>query len=371
MEKEIENALEIAKRDLRQCYTESGILAGRGHFQQYWARDSFFATLGANSLGDFGQAKKNFRLFLGLQDSGGQLPGLVSKKLNPRYKPMIVSRPVDGNALFIGAIADYARKSRDKEFIEANFKKISLAMDWLCRKDRDSDGLIEEGFLANWADTILKHGEVLYSNCCYYHALKEFAFLAGWLGVKLIAKEYEKRAEATRLALNLKFWENEYYADWIGLTKHNYFASDGNVLAVAWGVAAKNRAERIEEFIETRALNAVPMKTNAPAYPFWKVVPLLLPVKAYYYHNGFSWPWIGCMNVIALNSLGQKEKAKAELKKLAEQINENCVTHEVFDRKNKPVDSFWLKSEKPFAWTAGLFIRAVDEVFGLKKAEKK
>jgi len=371
MDKDLEQALEIAKRDLRQCYTGEGILAGRGHFQQYWARDCFFAVLGANALGDFEQAGKSFRLFLDLQDSSGQLPGLITKKLKPKYRPMVVSRPVDGNALFIGAVADYLGKSGDKALVEQNFKKIALAMEWLCGKDRDKDGLIEEGYLANWADTILKHGEVLYSNCCYYRALKDFAFLASELGVEMIAKEYEKRAETTRLALNLKFWENEYYLDWIGITAHNYFASAGNVLASAWGVATKNRAERIQEFIEGKGLDAVPMKTNAPAYPFWKVVPVLLPLKAYYYHNGFSWPWIGCMNAIALNRLGQGEKALALLKKIAWQINEYCACNEVFGKNNEPVDTFWLKSEKPFAWTAGLFIRALDDVIGLKKAAKK
>ncbi|MCX6802246.1 MAG: GH116 family glycosyl hydrolase [Candidatus Diapherotrites archaeon] len=372
MEKAIADALEIAKRDLRECYTESGILAGRGHFQQYWARDSFFASMGACAIGDFEQARKNFQLFFDLQDPKGLIPAVVSLKLKPKYKPFkVFSPPVDSNALFIIALADYARQSKDKVFIESNFKKISLAMEWLCKRDRDKDNLIEEDFFANWADTVLKHGEVLYSNCCYYHALKEFAFLADWLGVKMIGAEYEKRAETTKLALNIKFWENYYYTDWIGLTAHNYFASDGNVLAVAWDIATRERAERIEELIEKQHLDSVPMKTNFPSYPFWKVFPLLLPTRAYYYHNGFSWPWIGCMNAIALNKMGLKEKALLELDRLAWQINNYCVTNEVFDRHKKPVKSFWLNSERPFAWTAGLFLKAADEIIGLEEHRKK
>ncbi|MEM0360109.1 MAG: amylo-alpha-1,6-glucosidase [Candidatus Diapherotrites archaeon] len=373
LEKAIADAIEIAKRDLRECYTESGILAGRGHFQQYWARDSFFASLGANAIGDFKQSKNNLQLFLDLQDKKGLLPAIISLKLKPKYKPFaFFPPPVDSNALFVIALADYARKSDDKVFIESNFKKVSLSMEWLCKMDRDKDGLIEEGFFSNWADTILKHGKVLYSNCCYYYALKEFAFLADWLGVKMISTEYEKRAETTRLALNIKFWENYYYTDWIGLTKHNYFSSDGNVLAVAWGIATSDRALKIEEFIEKHGLNQVPMKTNYPPYPFWKVVPslLILPTKAYYYHNGFSWPWIGCMNAIALNKIGLKEQALMELDRLAWQINNYCVTNEIFDKHKRPIDSFLLKSESPFAWTAGLFLKAVDEIIGLEKEKK-
>jgi len=365
----IEEALEIAKRDLRECYTESGILAGMGHFQQYWARDAFFACLGANSLGDFDVVKKTLRLFLDLQTADGLIPAMVSKNLKPKFKPMIVSTPVDSNALFVIAVADYARKSKDKVFVESNFKKISLAIEWLAKKDKDKDNLIEEGYLANWQDTVLKHAEVLYSNACYYHALKEFAFLAEYLGVKMIAAEYEKRAETTKLALNLKFWENEYYYDWIGLRRHNHFDSAGNILAVAWDVATKNRSKSIMDTLEKEGLNKVPVSTTYPHYPFWKIIPFLLPVRAFYYHNGFSWPWIGCMMVSALNKMGEKEKAELELARVAHQINDYCVCHEVFDTRG-PVESTFLKSEKPFAWTAGLFIRAVDELVGLKGKKK-
>lgn len=371
MDKDLKEALEIAKRDLRECYTDTGILAGRGHFQQYWARDAFFASLGANSLEDFNQVKKTLQLFLDLQSEDGAIPAMITKSLKPKFRPLLLSKPVDSNALFIISAADYAKKSEDNVLLEKNFKKISLAMDWLCKKDRDKDSLIEEGYLANWADTVLKHGEVLYSNCCYFHALKEFSSLAEELGVEMIASEYQKRAQETKLALNLKFWENEYYYDWIGLTPHNYFASDGNILAIVWDIATKHRAKNILKFVEEKRLNTVPLKTNTPPYPLWKIVPLLVFMKAYYYHNGFSWPWLGCMHAIALNKVGKEKKAKQELKKLASQINEFSVTHEVFNQKSEPVESFFLKSEKTFAWTAGLFIRAMDEIIGLRKKDKE
>jgi len=355
LDKEVRNALEIAERDLRQCYTKSGIFAGRGHFQEYWARDSFFALLGSNSMGDFAQSKKTLQLFLDLQNENGFLPVKVSRNLKPKYGIFLIGKPVDSNALFIIAMADYARKSGE----------------WLCSKDRDGDGLIEEGFFANWQDTILKHGEVLYSNACYFHALNEFSYLAELLEVKMIASEYAKRAEATKLALNLKFWSNEFYTDWFGLTPHEYFDSAGNILSIAWGVATQHRAEKIEEILAREKLGEVPIRTPHPKYPFWKVIPLLFPLTAYYYHNGFSWPWIGCMNAIALNSIGKKEEAISQLKDVAWQLNEYCVSNEVFDRNNEPVESTMLKSEKPFAWTAGLFIRAVDEIFGIEKPKKE
>ncbi len=367
-ETKIEEAFKIATRDLRECYDENGIVAGRDHLQNYWARDGFFATLGANKLRDFEIVKKNLDLFLSFQREDGLIPMFISrKKLKPKYG--LLSNAVDSNSLLIIAFADYVRHSRDKLFLEKNYKKISLAMDWLNKKDKD--GLIEEGFFANWQGTIIKSGEVLYSNCCYYYALKEFAWLSKRAGVTMLEAEYEKRAEKTKHVLNLKFWQGDYYYDWIDFSIKNYFDSAGNLLAIFWDIASEYRANEIIRFIEENELNKIPLKTTEPEYGFWRVIPFLLPFKAYYYHNGFSWPWLGCIYALALNKIGQKEKALEELKKVAELIDQECVCHEVFDFEGKPVSSLLLKSERPFAWTAGLFVRACSEILEMEKKKSK
>jgi hypothetical protein len=63
MQPEVRNALEIALNDLRKCFSAHGILAGRKKFSFYRARDSFFASLGANSLGEFMASWKSIELF--------------------------------------------------------------------------------------------------------------------------------------------------------------------------------------------------------------------------------------------------------------------------------------------------------------------
>ena len=340
-------------------HDKHGIFAGRGHFQQYWARDSFFASLGATKLKDFDVVKKQLELFVGFQGKQGNIPNQITPGLRASYR-LIGGKVVDATALYIIAFADYIRESKDRNFAEKNFESARKAIEWLKRKDKNKDFLIEEGLFANWADSILKFGRVLYTNCCYYRALNDFARICRQVKREELALDYDKLAVNVKNAINEKFWLRDYYADWIDFRKHGNFASDGNALAVLWGVANKEQANRIERKIREFGLDALPLKTSHPGYPFWRIPIILLPFQAYHYHNGFSWLWLGCMNVIALHKIGLKDEAMVELERIAEAIVSNGTVHEIFWR-GKPVKSLLIASEKPFAWSAALFIKAVKE----------
>jgi glycogen debranching enzyme len=54
----LENAYILAKRDLLACFGTNGILAGRHHFDDYWARDSFFASFGCLAIKEHEIVKK-------------------------------------------------------------------------------------------------------------------------------------------------------------------------------------------------------------------------------------------------------------------------------------------------------------------------
>src|SRR3989442_1899207 len=63
----------IAVRDLRACYNPDGIVAGRLHFNAYWARDGFWALFGALALGDHAQARAQLETFIRYQFPSGML----------------------------------------------------------------------------------------------------------------------------------------------------------------------------------------------------------------------------------------------------------------------------------------------------------
>src|SRR5712692_10698720 len=70
----IRRAYNIAIRDLRACYNPDGIVAGRLHFNAYWARDGFWAVFGALALGDHAQARAQLDTFMKKQFPSGKLP---------------------------------------------------------------------------------------------------------------------------------------------------------------------------------------------------------------------------------------------------------------------------------------------------------
>jgi len=359
----VRNAYGIALSDLRKCYTAKGILAGRKskHYSQYWARNSFFASNGALALGDLGQVERNLQLFAANQNKKGAIPNQISQNMKPRYK-LLVGSVIDSTALFVITAMEYIRVSGDKRFAAAIFPKAMNAMRFLRSKDRNSDFLIEERVFANWADSVLRFGNVLYTNCCYYKALLEFSNLCNMLGKKKLAATYKRLAFKTKEKINGMFWHGNYYLDWIDFRKHDFFACDGNLLAIWWGIADKEQSQMILNKIKQHQLNSVPLKTNYPSYPIWRIPPTLLPLMEYHYHNGFSWIWLGCLNAMGLNKVGWHNDAKKELKSIAELINKNGTVHEVFDAKGRPIRGLFLKSESPFSWNAGMFVRAVQEV---------
>jgi len=54
-------AYDIAVKNLRQCYSDQGILAGLKHFDDYWARDSLYACWGALKLKDYEIVKRRLK----------------------------------------------------------------------------------------------------------------------------------------------------------------------------------------------------------------------------------------------------------------------------------------------------------------------
>ena len=56
----------IAKAELLACKNPYGFSAGLHHFVDLWARDSLFATFGANEAGMAGVTKKTLETFFSL-----------------------------------------------------------------------------------------------------------------------------------------------------------------------------------------------------------------------------------------------------------------------------------------------------------------
>jgi glycogen debranching enzyme len=166
-EEVVHRAYRIAVPDLRACYNPDGIVAGRLHFNAYWARDGSWASLGALALGDTEQVKAHLNLFVQHQMPSGKLPVRVEflghtfghyhtrrMHLKALYRTRTVfADPLDPTALFIIAAREYFTHSHDMDFAVHFEPAMDRAVRWLLSHDRDGDGLIESRYLAGWMDS--------------------------------------------------------------------------------------------------------------------------------------------------------------------------------------------------------------------------
>lgn len=192
----IRRAYRIAERDLRACYNPHGIVAGRLHFNAYWSRDGFWALFGALALGHFDQVRAHLDTFIMYQLATGEVPvrieyvghtfgGYHTQRMMPRaiYRAgAVFPHPLDPSALFIIAAREYFARTHDMDFTERFEPAMDRAARWLLSFDRDGDGMVENRYLADWMDSILKKDRVFYLNLLVYEGLRTCQLLKGALG---------------------------------------------------------------------------------------------------------------------------------------------------------------------------------------------
>ncbi len=370
----IRRAYRIAVRDLRACYNPDGIVAGRLHFNAYWARDGFWAMFGALALGDHEQAAAELETFMRYQHPSGRVPIRVEfvghtfgSYHTLRARPKAVGRaggwfsdPVDPAALFVIAAREYLERTSDTALCTRLVPAVYRAMHWMMRHDRDGDGTIESHFLADWMDSILKRGKLFNLNVIYCAGLVAAAALSTAGGHPDQADEYRRAADKAKERLRAEFWTGEYFTDWIRKSRRGGFSADGNVLAIFFNVATQSQARQILRYIATHDLDTItPLVTCHPIYPLWQVFPLYFAAGIPDYHRTLIWPWLGTLNAVNKHRLGERSGALTDLARLGEWFLRCNAVNEVYDRTGTPVARRFYHAEVPFAWNAGLYVYAV------------
>ncbi len=365
------NARTLAKSELQACMTESGFTAGNHHFVDLWARDSLFATLGANVCGMTNESRKTIETFLSYQRPDGLIPYLIlrSRHTIGKYfnRHAYYEKPVahfrshmsfgivpDGGLMTVIAAADYARVTRDYRFLTKHYDRLDKALSWY--ETCFNGGLIREWFQCEWADALLKVGNTLYTNVLYYKALRDMAWIAGKRKKITDQKRFLHQAETLRERINDALWTGSYFADWKDWKRQDYFAVHPNMLAILFGLTTSVQAKSILSYAKRHTANGWTMKNSHPKYPWWRVPFLHLVIGMGDYHNGLIWLQPGMLYAGALYTQGYRAQAKNTLEKIARKIVESEGAHEVYETNGAPVDRLIYRSEHPFAWSAGLFL---------------
>jgi glycogen debranching enzyme len=372
MHSKLNETVKIATRELRACYTSEGIIAGTHHFTDYWARDGFFAALGSLSIGDQDIVEKMIAIFYRHQRKDGLIPyrimrgpvTLAKYKGMPSFYPIprptyrlrgIANEVLDGTTLTILFTAELGLKGwpRAKKYIS----KIKSALVYL--KFRERDGLLCDGVMAEWNDTALKWGNLLYSNVLYW---RMYDSLADWVKEFDPAwyKELNDKKNKIVQTLRRKLWTGKYFADWFDYKRHDYFYPFGNCLAVAWGLTTQKGSKSILKQCNKVRFNFT-LETNFPKYPFWRIDPFQQLIGMGDYNNRNLLWWQPAVSYLAALKRMQIQKETDQLTKLiTDKVCSDKSIYECYERSGLPVKRLLYSSEKPFAWSAGMVLWALN-----------
>lgn len=350
------HAFHIARRALEMCRTKDGLVAGTHHFVDLWARDSLFATLGANVVGMQDVSKRTIETFLMYQRDDGCIPFLI------RRSKLTIGKYVGRHTYYVAPQAQFrssqsggyvpdgglmtiiaAHATKDTRFLRKHEQQLQNAIGWYEKKF--GDRLIVEWFQCEWADAVLKRGNTLYTNVLYWKALGDMG--------------HNAMQDRIGILIRQQLWNGEFFADWKGVFRHDYFSSHANMLAIVFGLATKEEAASILRYAKVHCWNGLTLETNYPRYPAWRI-PFInyLSGTADYHNRGCLWLQPGILYAIALYKAGMTPDAKKVLRKISEKIAEYDGVYEVYEKNGAPVHRFLYRSEQPFVWSSGLFVWA-------------
>lgn len=212
-------------------------------------------------------------------------------------------------------------------------READLALRWLLAQEHQRFHLLQQNEASDWADIMPRSGFVLYTNALWYLVKRLFALEHG---------------DSTRDNFNALFHPfsaglveyrrarllNDYVLDsarnrdlYLSFVNFSFFGEEGdvfgNVLAVLSGAADHSAARRtIDALLAARVHEPYPVR--AVVEPIRKSSALWRPYMArhrqnlvWQYHNGGVWPFMGGFWIAALERVGRRAEAAADLVKLA------------------------------------------------------
>jgi hypothetical protein len=183
-----------------------------------------------------------------------------------------------------------------------------------------------------------------------------------------LAQDAPAFREGSTAKINKHFWRDNlgYFVTSDELTQ---LSSDGNLLAIAWGLAKREQAESILRVMEeAKMAEPVPTRVTHPSYPRQLIALENVLGGMASYHTSASWLWIGAWPIIAL------ARTPSRWRKLVARILGVIVqdrqVNEVHAPNGKPLASLWYTPEAPLTWNAGMVIYAC-RLFESKQQEER
>ena len=369
----------IQMRRLRNGQYKDILHAGYRNFRESWARDFGFAAYGLLALEQYETVRQTLEAFFLYQTSNGQLPvKLHSLDFVTRYFHSFLGREqstegvlrakyisahgapsLDGQAMLVVSALSYARETKNREFAKTYWSALVAAMRWLEEhKANAEEALLHQQSFADWADSVARTGYVHYTNVVYWKALTEMAQTAAELDMLVHSDMYRRKTDLVASAIQQRFWREDL-GYFVTSDRLPQLSSDGNLLAMAWGLASPEQSKRILQAMEQAGMaSPVPTRVASTPYPSELIAVENVLAGMAGYHTDAAWIWLGSWHVVSLVRCGKLAKAQELLSRISSVIVRDKQIHEVYGRDGKPMASIWYKPEAPLIWNAGMFIYA-------------
>ncbi len=397
-----------------------GLHAANKAYQQVWARDTMIGGLGLLLCQDAEGAailRRSFDTLRTYQSPLGNIPhnvglaNLDDPALITHGGRLEATHDQDGVAIvdtahsgcidnclwyIVGHYYHYAA-SGDRNFVQRAWSSLERALLWLQYQDSNECGLLEAHEAMDWADLFANRYNGLYANVLYYAAWRAMGHLAAaldhdpahffehaddvrrkinvvlWIGPEA-PKDWERiKYERKEWLYTLKRIETElverpFYLPYVAFRDYaDRFDTLGNLLAIVFGVADQQQADKMLDYIHGCGLNE--------PFPVQAVYPVINPGdkdwREYYrvrninqphhYHNGGAWPFIGGFYIAALVQAGRMREAEQQLAKL--------TTMNQLGRQGEWEFNEWFhgRAGRPLgfarqSWSAAMYLFACDAV---------
>ena len=369
----------IHTRRLKNAQYREILHAGYRNFRESWARDFGFASYGLLALGQYDTVRQTLEAFFLYQNASGQLPvklhtldpitryvhSILGREqstegvLRPKYISGHGAPSLDGQALLVISALTYARETQNMDFVKAHWGSLAAAVRWLEKHKSGPDGtLLFQRPFADWADSVARIGYVHYTNVVYWKSLSEMAEATVELDMLADSDFYKQKADALASAIQRRFWRDDL-GYFVISEAMPHLSSDGNLLAIVWGLATPEQSKRILQTMEETGM-ASPVPTRVTNIVYSRELLAIENVIGGmpHYHAVAAWIWLGAWHVIAEARFGDLLKARELLSRIAAIIVRDKQINEVYGSNGEPMSSFWYKPEAPLTWSAGMFLYA-------------
>jgi len=383
----INQGLHIAADNLRGCIeprllpdgqTKRVLCAGHRNFREPWARDLSFASYGLLELGDYEAVRESLEVFLYFQTPEGQFPvkvfstGVVDRYLHslfqreqpthaplrPKYISGHRTRSLDGNLLLVVACLHYITKTLDDDFARKHWGALQRGIRWVEAHSREKDGLITQEAFSDWADSLARTGEVLYTNIIYWKALHEMARYAGKYGGEAEALAWQRLADSTQIAIHSRFWRADL-GYFVTSRELENLSSAGNLLAIAWDLVTPIQGETILAAMRRFGMDTpVPTQVMYGVYPHKSIAIENRLAGIPEYHIQGAWLWLGAWHVIANVYQDKPQEAAALLERIMAVVRRDGGVFEVYGKDGHFLSTRWYSAEAPLSWSAGMVVYA-------------